>query len=225
MIEMVRQFYWAMMGGQWPIALAALALGYLIGSVPFGVIFTWLSGGGDVRKIGSGNIGATNVLRTGNRWAAAATLLCDAGKGFLAFWIMLRAPHFWYSAPIAGLGAMLGHLFPLWLRFKGGKGVATFLGIMFALHWVIGLLVAVTWGIAARVWKISSLSALIAAVLAPVFVWFIAGSYLAGFTLLLTIIIFATHRENIARIRAGTEPRIGAKPALEIMDEDVLDAG
>lgn len=224
MIEMYKQFYWAMLRGQWTIALAALALGYIIGSIPFGVIFTRLSGGGDIRKVGSGNIGATNVLRTGSRWAAAATLLCDAGKGFLAFWIMLRAPHFWYSAPIAGLGAMLGHLFPFWLRFKGGKGVATFLGIMFGISWVAGLLVAAAWGIAARVWKISSLSALIAAALAPVFVWFIAGSYLASFALLLGIIIFITHRENIARLRAGTEPRIGAKPAVEIAEETSLDA-
>ena len=225
MIEMLKQFYWAMLGGEWPIALAALGLGYLIGSIPFGVIFTQLSGAGDIRKIGSGNIGATNVLRTGNRWAAAATLICDAGKGFLAFWIMLRAPHFWYSAPIAAFGAMLGHLFPFWIRFKGGKGVATFIGIMLAMSWVVGLLVAVTWGVAARVWKISSLSALIAVALAPVFVWFVLGSYLAAFTLVLTVIIFITHRENIARIRAGTEPRIGSGSKQEAVDEeDALDA-
>ncbi|HEY4124682.1 MAG TPA: glycerol-3-phosphate 1-O-acyltransferase PlsY [Rhizomicrobium sp.] len=225
MIEMLKQFYWAMLGGAWPIALAALGLGYLIGSTPFGVIFTRLAGEGDIRKIGSGNIGATNVLRTGNRWAAAATLVCDGAKGYLAFWIMLRAPHYWYSAPIAGLGAMLGHLFPFWLRFRGGKGVATFLGIMFAITWPVGVLVAATWAAAAWMWKISSLSALIAAALAPIYVWFFQGSYLAAFTLLLTIIIFITHRENIARIMARTEPRIGAKAELEIMeDERSLDA-
>lgn len=223
MIEMLKQFYWAMLGGQWDIALAALGLGYLIGSVPFGVIFTWASGGGDIRKIGSGNIGATNVLRTGSRWAAAATLLCDGAKGFLAFWIMLRAPHFWYSAPLAGLGAMLGHLFPVWLRFRGGKGVATFLGILFAMSWIGGLLVAASWGVAARVWKISSLAALIAALLAPFFVWLLLGSYLAGFAVLLTLIIFFTHRENIARLRAGTEPRIGAS-APEVDRHETLDA-
>ncbi|HVT25698.1 MAG TPA: glycerol-3-phosphate 1-O-acyltransferase PlsY [Rhizomicrobium sp.] len=226
MIEMLKQFYWVMLGGEWPIALAALGLGYLIGSIPFGVIFTRLSGAGDIRKIGSGNIGATNVLRTGNRWAAAATLICDAGKGFLAFWIMLKAPHYWYSAPIAALGAMLGHLFPFWIRFKGGKGVATYLGIMLAMSWVVGLLFAATWAIAARVWKISSLSALIAAALAPIFVWILLGSYLAAFTVLLTIMIFITHRENIVRLRAGTEPRIGASSKTETVDEEnALDAG
>jgi glycerol-3-phosphate acyltransferase PlsY len=224
MIDMLKQFYWAMLGGEWPIALAALGLGYLIGSIPFGVIFTRLSGAGDIRKIGSGNIGATNVLRTGNRWAAAATLICDAGKGFLAFWIMLHAPHGWYSAPIAGFGAMLGHLFPFWIRFRGGKGVATFLGIMFAMSWIVGVLVAATWAIAARVWKISSLSALIAAALAPIFVLFVWGSYLAAFTLVLTFMIFITHRENIVRLRAGTEPRIGSGPKPEVMEEDALDA-
>jgi glycerol-3-phosphate acyltransferase PlsY len=226
MIEMLKQFYWVMLGGEWPIALAALGLGYLIGSIPFGVIFTRLSGAGDIRKIGSGNIGATNVLRTGNRWAAAATLICDAGKGFLAFWIMLKAPHYWYSAPIAALGAMLGHLFPFWIRFKGGKSVATYLGIMLAMSWVVGLLFAATWAIAARVWKISSLSALIAAALAPIFVWILLGSYLAAFTVLLTIMIFITHRENIVRLRAGTEPRIGASSKTETVDEEnALDAG
>ncbi len=224
MIVLVKQFYWAMLAGQWPIALAALGLGYLLGSIPFGVIFTRLTGAGDIRKIGSGNIGATNVLRTGNRWAAAATLICDAAKGYLAFWVMLKAPHFWYSAPIAGLGAMLGHLFPFWLRFRGGKGVATFLGIMFAMSWLIGVLVALVWAVAARIWKISSLSALIAAALAPVIVWFILGSYFAAFTLLLTAVIFLTHRENIGRIRAGNEPRIGEKPQIELLDEASLDA-
>jgi len=225
MIDILKQIYWALLDGQWPVALSALGLGYIFGSIPFGVIFTRLSGAGDIRKIGSGNIGATNVLRTGNRWAAAATLICDAAKGFIAFWLMLKTPYYLYASPLAGLGAMLGHLFPFWLRFKGGKGVATFLGIMFAMSWVIGLLVAATWAIAARVWKISSLSALVAAALAPVFVWFLHGSYMASFTLLLTIIIFITHRENIARIRAGTEPRIGQKPQIEILDEAAPDAG
>lgn len=228
MIETVKHFYWAMLGGQWTIALAALGLGYLIGSIPFGVIFTRIAGEGDIRQIGSGNIGATNVLRTGNRWAAAATLICDAAKGFLAFWIMLRAPHFWYSAPLAGLGAMLGHLFPFWLRFRGGKGVATFLGIMFAVTWPVGVLVAVTWAIAAQIWKMSSLAALIAALLAPIYVWVLQGSYLAAFTSLLTIIIFITHRDNIARILSRTEPRIGEKAQAEaeiLDDEGSLDAG
>ncbi len=225
MIEILKHFYWAMLGGDWPIALAALGLGYLIGSTPFGVLFTRLAGQGDIRKIGSGNIGATNVLRTGNRWAAAATLICDAAKGYLAFWIMLRAPHYWYSAPLAGLGAMLGHLFPFWLRFRGGKGMATFIGIMLAISLWVGVLVCATWALVAWRLKISSLSALVAVSLAPFFVWFFAGSYFAAFTLLLTIMIFITHRENIARIRAGTEPRIGRKADPEILeDERSLDA-
>ncbi len=218
MIDYAHQFYWAMMSGGWKFAAAALALGYLLGSVPFGVLFTRASGAGDIRKVGSGNIGATNVLRTGKRWAAAATLICDAGKGYLAFWIMLHGWHYWYTAPLAGLGAMLGHLFPFWLRFHGGKGVATFLGIMFAISWPLGLLIAATWGIAAWIWKISSLSALVAAALAPVYVWVFQGSFLAAFTLFLTIIIFLTHRQNIGRILNRSEPRIGAEPGLEIMD-------
>src|SRR5580704_4578255 len=141
--------------------LTGLALGYLLGSIPFGLFFTWISGAGDVRTIGSGNIGATNVLRTGKKWAAAATLLCDGAKGAAA---VLLARH--YLAPgaevFAGLGAVLGHLFPVWLGFKGGKGVATFLGICLALYWPVGVLVAATWFGAALIWRISSLSALIA---------------------------------------------------------------
>src|SRR4051794_17835227 len=127
-----------------PPFLIGLLLGYLLGSIPFGLFFTWASGAGDVRKIGSGNIGATNVLRTGKKWAAAATLLCDGAKGAAA---VLLARHL--LAPgaeiLAALGAVLGHLFPIWLRFKGGKGVATFLGVCFALYWLVGLMVATTW--------------------------------------------------------------------------------
>src|SRR5579863_3330353 len=134
---------------------ASLALGYLLGSIPFGLFFTFVSGAGDVRKIGSGNIGATNVLRTGKKWAAASTLLCDGAKGAAAV-LLVR-----YFLPgyetFAGLGAVLGHLFPVWLGFKGGKGVATFLGICLALYWPVGLLVAATWLGAALIWRISSL--------------------------------------------------------------------
>src|SRR6201996_4241679 len=141
--------------------LEALALGYLLGSIPFGLVFAYVSGAGDVRKIGSGNIGATNVLRTGKKWAAAATLLCDGLKGAVAV-LFVRA----YLPPgceiFAALAAVLGHIYPVWLRFKGGKGVATFLGVCFALYWPVGLLVAGTWLLAALVWRISSLSALIA---------------------------------------------------------------
>src|ERR1700722_4878448 len=149
-------------------SLAALALGYLLGSIPFGLFFTYLSGAGDVRKIGSGNIGATNVLRTGKKWAAAATLLCDGAKGAAAVLIAQR-----FLPPgaeiFAALAAVLGHMFPVWLGFRGGKGVATFLGVCLALFWPGGLLVAATWLVAALVWRISSLSALIAIALSPVY--------------------------------------------------------
>ena len=190
--------------------LIALALGYLLGSIPFGLFFTWASGAGDVRKIGSGNIGATNVLRTGKKWAAAATLLCDGAKGAVA---VLSARHF--LAPggevFAGLGAVLGHLFPIWLRFKGGKGVATFLGTCFALYWPVGLLVAATWLGAALIWRVSSLSALIAIALSSAyFLLFHRESY-AALALLLSVLIYYMHRDNIHRLLSGQEPHIGAK--------------
>src|SRR5215470_10345151 len=146
--------------GRAPVFALALVFGYFLGSIPFGLIFGWLSGAGDVRKIGSGNIGATNVLRSGKRWAAAATLICDAGKGAVA---VLVAQRFGPELPIlAGIGAFLGHVFPVWLKFRGGKGVATFLGVTLALYWPVGLLAAATWLAVAAIWRISSLSALIA---------------------------------------------------------------
>ncbi len=191
-------------------ALIGLVLGYLLGSIPFGLFFTWASGAGDVRKIGSGNIGATNVLRTGKKWAAAATLLCDAAKGAAA---VLLARHF--LAPgteiFAGLGAVLGHLFPVWLGFKGGKGVATFLGTCFALYWPVGLLVAATWLGAAFVWRISSLSALIAIALSSAYFLFFRHESYAALALLLSALIYYMHRDNIRRLLRGEEPRIGAK--------------
>ena len=195
---------------EWQPALLSLLIGYGLGSVPFGLIFTWLAGAGDVRKIGSHNIGATNVLRTGKRWAAAATLLCDAGKGLAA---VLVAHRYFGDSPalIAGAGAFLGHLFPVWLGFKGGKGVATFLGIMFALTWLGGAGVAVTWLGAAAIWRTSSLSALIAAGLAPVYMLMLREPSYAALAALLAIAIFIMHRENIRRLIAGNEPRIGAK--------------
>ena len=188
----------------------ALAIGYLLGSIPFGLIFTRLAGAGDVRAIGSGNIGATNVLRTGKRWAAAATLLCDAGKGALAVYL---ARHFLGNIPslVAALAAFLGHIFPVWLRFKGGKGVATFFGITLVLNLVGGVGGLLTWLAAAAVWRISSLSALVAAALTPVY-FILLGEWLyAALCLLLAVIIAFTHRENIARLLRGTEPRIGRK--------------
>jgi len=190
--------------------LIGLALGYLLGSIPFGLFFTWTSGAGDVRNIGSGNIGATNVLRTGKKWAAVATLLCDGAKGAAA---VLLARHF--VAPgaevFAGLGAVLGHLFPVWLKFKGGKGVATFMGICLALYWPAGLLVAGTWLGAAVVWRISSLSALIAIALSSAYFLLFHRENYAALALLLSLLIYFMHRDNIRRLMRGEEPRIGAK--------------
>jgi len=193
-----------------PPALIGLALGYLLGSIPFGLFFTWTSGAGDVRNIGSGNIGATNVLRTGKKWAAVATLLCDGAKGAAA---VLLARHF--VAPgaevFAGLGAVLGHLFPVWLKFKGGKGVATFMGICLALYWPAGLLVAGTWLGAAVVWRISSLAALIAIALSSAYFLLFHRENYAALALLLSLLIYFMHRDNIRRLMRGEEPRIGAK--------------
>jgi glycerol-3-phosphate acyltransferase PlsY len=189
--------------------LQALLLGYLLGSVPFGLFFTRLSGAGDIRTVGSGNIGATNVLRTGRKWAAVATLLCDGAKGAAAV-LIVRAVLPPGAEMFAALGAVLGHLFPVWLKFKGGKGVATFLGISLALYWPVGLLVAATWLGAALIWRISSLSALIAIALSPaLFLLFQHGDY-AALALLLSALITYMHRENIRRLLGGTEPRIGA---------------
>jgi glycerol-3-phosphate acyltransferase PlsY len=188
---------------------AALAFGYLLGSIPFGLIFARAAGAGDVRKIGSGNIGATNVLRTGKRWAALATLLCDGGKGAVAV-IVARAWHGEAVAVVAALGAFLGHLFPLWLGFKGGKGVATFLGVTLALFWPVGLLALATWAAAAGAWRMSSLSALAAAVLVPVYMLLFRQPLYATLEIVIALLIIFMHRENIRRILSGQEPRIGA---------------
>jgi glycerol-3-phosphate acyltransferase PlsY len=192
------------------ILLQALLFGYLLGAIPFGLFFTWASGAGDVRKVGSGNIGATNVLRTGKKWAAAATLLCDGLKGavaVIAARILLPAG----AEVLAGLGAVLGHLFPVWLKFKGGKGVATFLGVSIALYWPVGLLVAATWLGAALVWRISSLSALIAIALSPAYFLLLGHEAYAALALLLSALITTMHRDNLRRLLRGEEPRIGAK--------------
>ena len=193
-----------------PIFVAALVFGYVIGSIPFGFLFAWLAGAGDVRKIGSGNIGATNVLRTGNRQAAAATLICDAGKGTAAV-LIATSMHGVVAGVFAGLGAFLGHVFPVWLRFRGGKGVATFLGVTLALAWPVGLSAMATWLAVAAVWRISSLSALVAAALTPIYMMLYGTPLQAMLTLILAVFIFALHRENIRRLASGTEPRIGAR--------------
>ena len=191
-------------------SLAALGLGYLLGSIPFGLFFTWVAGGGDVRKIGSGNIGATNVLRTGKKWAAALTLLCDGAKGAGA---VLLARHVLppQCEIFAALAAVLGHLFPVWLKFKGGKGVATFLGVSLALYWPVGLMVAATWAAAAAIWRISSLSALIAIGLAPAYFFLLGARDYTPLALVLAVLIFAMHRDNIRRLLRGEEPRIGSR--------------
>ncbi|UDL90289.1 glycerol-3-phosphate 1-O-acyltransferase PlsY [Mesorhizobium sp. PAMC28654] len=189
--------------------VVALVFGYLLGSIPFGLLITRAAGLGDVRKIGSGNIGATNVLRTGNKGLAAATLLFDALKGTVAVLIASHyAPEFglW-----AGLGAFLGHLFPVWLGFKGGKGVATYLGVLIGLAWQVALIFAVVWLAVAFLFRYSSLAALVAAVVVPIALYFLGTPQIAGLFVVMSIIVFIKHRANISRLLAGTEGKIGAK--------------
>jgi glycerol-3-phosphate acyltransferase PlsY len=185
-------------------------LAYLLGSIPFGLLITRALGLGDLRAIGSGNIGATNVLRTGNKAAAAATLLLDAGKGAAA---VLLARHYAgeTAAMLAGLAAFLGHLFPVWLRFKGGKGVATYLGIMLALAWPVGLAACATWLATALVLRYSSLAALVATVTVPLWLALLGPGAAIPLALALAALVWLRHRANIARLRAGTEPKIGRK--------------
>jgi glycerol-3-phosphate acyltransferase PlsY len=191
------------------IDLISFAGGYLLGSIPFAFIVTKLFGLGDIREVGSGNVGATNVLRTGNRYAAALTLLGDTGKGVVAVLIARRYGD--GPALVAALGAFAGHIFPVWLNFKGGKGVATYIGIVAALAWPVALLVCATWLVVAFVSRISSLAALVAAALSPVYMWFLASPIYAAGAAVLAALIFITHRENIRRLLTGEEPRIGAK--------------
>jgi len=194
----------------------AALLGYLLGSIPFGVILTSLSGAGDLRHIGSGNIGATNVLRTGRKGLAAATLLLDAAKGFAAVWL---ARHFFggeddSAAVIAAAAAFLGHLYPIWLRFRGGKGVATLMGIVLALHWPCALVYAVVWLALLGLLRISSVAGMAAAVSAPVSAAFFSAFDIVLLLLALALLVLWKHRDNIDRLLTGTEPRIGAnKPA------------
>ena len=189
--------------------ILALLFGYLLGSIPFGLLLTRAAGLGDVRKIGSGNIGATNVLRTGNKGLAAATLLLDALKGTAA---VLIAGHFAPDLAIwAGLGAFLGHLFPAWLGFKGGKGVATYLGVLVGLAWQVALIFAVVWLVMAFLFRFSSLAALTAAVVVPIALYFLSAPQIAALFVVMSVIVFIKHRENISRLLAGTEGKIGAK--------------
>jgi glycerol-3-phosphate acyltransferase PlsY len=187
--------------------LWTLLLGYALGSIPFGLLLTRSAGLGDIRSIGSGNIGATNVLRTGRKGLAAATLLLDALKGTLAVWIGWR----WglQGALAAALGGFLGHCFPVWLRFKGGKGVATFLGVLLGLHWPAMLAAALIWIGTAAVTRYSSLSALVASAAAPLVLLLLGRTEMAAVTALLAVILWVRHRDNLRRLSAGQETRIG----------------
>jgi glycerol-3-phosphate acyltransferase PlsY len=189
--------------------LTAALLGYLVGSIPFGLLLALAAGKGDIRQIGSGNIGATNVLRTGSKWLAAATLLLDLGKGFLA--VFLAATWWPEAAGFAALGAVLGHCFPLWLRFKGGKGVATMAGVCFGLAWPIGLAYALVWLGMLAVTRISSMAGVLAALTAPAAAAWFVGEAPVPVLAVAALIVVAKHRENLARIRAGTEPKVGSK--------------
>jgi glycerol-3-phosphate acyltransferase PlsY len=225
------------------MSAAAVAVGYLLGSIPFGLVITKLAGLGDIRAIGSGNIGATNVLRTGRKDLALATLLLDAGKAGLAYWLVFLGLQAWAAQSntsitdgylhsyglIAGAAAFIGHCFPVWLKFKGGKGVATFVGLLFAASWPVGLVWGATWLLVAFTLRTSSLAALIACIVGPVFAWAfdpnafewsaaIIPGYMLGpasdtwiVTGALAILIYWRHRANIHRLLNGTEPKIGAK--------------
>ena len=188
----------------------ALVVGCLFGSVPFGVILTRLAGTQDLRSIGSGSIGATNVLRTGNKWLAAGTLLGDMLKGTAAVVLTgtLWGPN---AAMLAGLGAFLGHLYPVWLKFKGGKGVATYIGVLLGLFWPAAAMFGAIWLATAFTARYSSLSALVASFVTPIFLWFFGHPALASLFAVLTLLLFYAHRENIKRLQAGTEGKIGQK--------------
>ncbi|MGE0658083.1 MAG: glycerol-3-phosphate 1-O-acyltransferase PlsY [Reyranellaceae bacterium] len=201
----------------WPLFAIALVGGYLLGSIPFGLVLTRMAGLGDIRSIGSGNIGATNVLRTGRKGLAAATVLLDGGKGavaVLAFWLLFGVA----ASLFAGFGALLGHLFPVWLRFKGGKGMATTLGVLLAVKLPLGIIACLTWLAAAFLFRISSLAALLSVAVATLCAWIFAYALpdwrwstlpVAILLSLIAVLVFAKHHENIDRLLKGTEPKIG----------------
>jgi len=188
---------------------AAATFGYLLGSIPFGLVLTRLAGLGDVRDIGSGSIGATNVLRTGNKSIAALTLVLDGGKGAAA--VFLGAMDGSDTAVLAGGGAFIGHLFPIWLKFRGGKGVATFIGVMLVANWPAGLLCCLTWLAMAALFRYSSLASLTAALAGPVYAYWFGNWQIMELAAFMTVLVFARHHQNIRRFLTGAEPKIGAK--------------
>src|SRR6201990_2655833 len=197
------------MGAEIALPLA-FVIGYLLGSIPFGLVLTRFAGTPDLRSIGSGNIGATNVLRTGRKGLAAATLIGDMLKGTIAVIIAgyCAGPD---AAMLAALGAFLGHLFPVWLKFKGGKGVAVYIGVLIGLFWPAAVVFCVLWAAVAATSRYSSLAALVASFVTPIFLWWFGHPALASLFAVLTLLLFYMHRENIARLQAGTEGRIGEK--------------
>jgi glycerol-3-phosphate acyltransferase PlsY len=197
----------------WQLALpylsAALIFGYLLGSIPFGLVFAKMAGLGDIRKIGSGNIGATNVLRSGRKGIAAATLLADMAKGAIA---VLIAGNFGPDQAImAGLGAFLGHCFPVWLKFKGGKGVATYIGVLVALAWQGAAVFAAVWLATAAITRYSSLGALLASAAVPFALYWFGKAQIAELFILMSVLVWVFHRQNISRLLSGTESKIGSK--------------
>ncbi|MCH7806820.1 MAG: glycerol-3-phosphate 1-O-acyltransferase PlsY [Proteobacteria bacterium] len=192
-----------------PPEIIAIAIAYLYGSIPFGLLLTKFAGKGDIRKTGSGNIGATNVLRTGNKGLAAATLLLDIAKGIAAVHLARRiAPDF---MAMAGFAAFLGHVYPVWLGFKGGKGVATFIGAILGLSWLAGLAGILTWALVAATFRFSSLASLVTAIAAPVYLLFFSTRITVMWAFVMTAVILIAHRENIQRLARGEEPKIGRK--------------
>lgn len=200
--------------GDWHLTAAIVAMGYLIGSIPFGLLLTRAAGLGDIRKVGSGNIGATNVLRTGNKGLAALTLLLDGAKGAVAVLLALRfGPEL---GVIAAAMAVIGHVFPVWLKFKGGKGVATAIGVLLGLSWPVGLLVCGTWLLVAGVFRYSSLASLVALAAAPAYAWFLADPQRGELAIFVAALVWLRHHQNIRRLLKGEEPKIGAgKKAAE----------
>lgn len=190
--------------------LAAVIFGYLLGSIPFGLILVRMAGLGDIRKIGSGNIGTTNVLRTGNKWIAALTLVLDMGKAAVAVIIVREfVPYPPLAYSFAGMAAFVGHIFPVWLGFKGGKGVASYIGALLGINWAVGIVFMLVWIFIALVRRTSSLAALTAAATAPIFAYVLSGPHLAAGASLMSLLLFFTHRQNISRLISGTEPKIG----------------